>query len=69
MSPLRQRILEDLRLRGLAPHTEQLYLRAVADFARHFGQSPDQLGPEHIHTYQLHLLNKPVSYFYADDRR
>ena len=62
MSPLRQRMLEDLRLRGLAPHTAQLYLRAVAEFARHFGQSPDQLGPEHIRTYQLHLLNKPVSY-------
>ncbi|MGE0683435.1 MAG: tyrosine-type recombinase/integrase [Candidatus Binatia bacterium] len=62
MSPLRQRMLEDLRLRGLAPHTAYLYLRAVADFARHFGQAPDQLGPEHIRTYQLHLLNKPVSY-------
>jgi|RhiMethySRZTD1v2_1073278.scaffolds.fasta_scaffold270985_2 integrase/recombinase XerD len=62
MSPLRQRMLEDLRLRGLAPHTAYLYLRAVSDFARHFGQSPDQLGPKHIRTYQLHLLNKPVSY-------
>jgi hypothetical protein len=31
MSPLRQRMLEDLRLRGLAPHTAYLYLRAVAD--------------------------------------
>jgi len=55
-------MLEDLNLRGLAPHTVQLYLRAVADFARHFGQSPDQLGPEHIRTYQLYLLHKPVSY-------
>ena len=62
MSPLRQRMLEDLNLRGLAPHTVQLYLQAVADFARHFGQSLDQPGPEHIRTYQLYLLHKPVSY-------
>jgi site-specific recombinase XerD len=55
-------MLEDLSLRGLSQRTMQLYLRAVADFARHFGQSPDQLGPEHIRTYQLHLLHKPVSY-------
>ena len=61
MSPLRQRMQEDLRLRGLAPHTAQLYLRAVAHFARHFGHSPDQLGPEHIRTSQIQLLNKPVS--------
>jgi integrase/recombinase XerD len=60
MSPLRQRMLEDLNLRGLAPHTVQLYLRAVADFARYFAQFTDQLGPAHIRTYQLYLLHKPV---------
>jgi hypothetical protein len=61
-SPLRQRVQADLRRRGLAPHTAQLYLRAVAPFARHFGQAPDQLGPGHSRTYQPPLLNKPVSY-------
>ncbi len=51
MTPLRQRMLEEMRLRNLAPSTQQLYVNCVARYARHFGRSPDELGPEHVREY------------------
>ncbi len=56
MTPLRQRMLEDTQIRRLSPHTQRMYLAAVARFAQHFGRSPAHLGPEHIRAYQLHLV-------------
>jgi integrase/recombinase XerD len=61
MSPLRRRMLEDMQIRNYSPHTIDGYLRYVAQFAKHFGTSPDRLGPEHIRTYQLHLLHQQAS--------
>jgi site-specific recombinase XerD len=58
MTLLKQRMLEDLRIRNYAPTTVECYVRSVADFAKHFDRSPDQLGPEEIRTWQLHLLNE-----------
>src|ERR1700733_3182572 len=58
MTALRQRMLEDLRIRNCAPSTVECYIRSVAAFARHFHKSPDQLGPEEIRQYQLFLRDK-----------
>jgi integrase/recombinase XerD len=58
MTPLRQRMLEDLRIRNYSPSTVRAYIRSVADFAGHFNRSPDKLGPEEIRAYQLFLLNE-----------
>jgi len=57
MTALRQRMLEDLRIRNYAPATVKCYIRAVAEFAKHFNKPPDQLGPEEIRSWQLFLLN------------
>jgi integrase/recombinase XerD len=56
MTPLRQRMLEDLQIRNYAPSTVECYVRSVADFAKHFKRSPDQLGSEEIRSWQLYLL-------------
>jgi integrase/recombinase XerD len=55
MTPLRQRMSEDMQIRNLAPHTQRSYLQQVSQFARHFGKSPELLGPDDIRAYQLHL--------------
>jgi integrase/recombinase XerD len=58
MTPLRQRFLDDLRLRNYSPRTLQTYLHHVVRFSKHFGCSPDKLGPEEIRAYQLYLLQE-----------
>jgi len=47
---------EDLQLRNYSEQTTRAYLRCVADFAKHFGTSPEHLGPEQVRTYQLFLV-------------
>jgi integrase/recombinase XerD len=58
MTTLRQRMLEDLRIRNYAPSTVRCYVRAVADFAKHFNKPPDKLGPKEIRQWQLYLLKE-----------
>src|SRR5713101_3430740 len=58
MTPLRQRMLEDMQVRNLSVHTQRSYMEQVSRFARHFGQSPAVLGPEEIRTYQVYLTNE-----------
>jgi integrase/recombinase XerD len=58
VTPLRQRMLEDLQIRHYSPITIRVYLHAVAAFARHFGIPPDRLRAEHIRQYQLFLIKE-----------
>lgn len=54
MTPLRRRLIEDMTVRNLAPTTQATYVYQVSMFARHFGESPETLGPEDIRDYQVH---------------
>lgn len=58
MTPLRQRMIEDMQLRNLCPETQRGYLHHVAGFARHFNLGPEQLDLEAVRQYQLYLLNE-----------
>lgn len=58
MTSLRQRMIEDMQVRNLSPHTQTSYVQHVSRFARHFQQSPDGLGPEEIRTYQVYLTTE-----------
>ena len=56
MTPLRQRMLEDMSIRNFAENTQLCYVQQVSAFARHFGRSPEDLGPEQVRAYQVHLV-------------
>jgi len=58
MTQLRRMMLEELQRRNYSNQTIRLYLRAVAQFAQHFGKRPDQLGPDELRTYQAYLLRE-----------
>jgi len=58
MTFLRQRMTEDMQVRNLALNTQTSYVQQVSLFARHFNQSPEQLGPEEIRAYQVYLTNE-----------
>ncbi len=61
ISPLRQRMIEDMTLRKLSPKTQIAYIRAVKNFTRFYGRSPDTAEAEDLRRYQLHLVEQDVS--------
>jgi integrase/recombinase XerD len=58
MTPLRQRMIEDMQLRGLAPLTQRAYLQAIKQFAQYYGKSPEQITDEQLRQYFLYLYNE-----------
>ena len=65
MTPLRRRMIDDMTLRNFTPATIRAYVRCVARFAGTSGAPPDRLGPEHVRSYLLHLLQeRNVSHSY-----
>jgi site-specific recombinase XerD len=58
MTPLRQRMIEDMRLRNFSTETQRSYIHYIADYAQYFRTSPDKLGPEAIREYQLYLTEE-----------
>ena len=62
MTPVRQRMTEDMQVRNLSPHTQASYVQQVSLFARYFGKSPEVLGTEEIRAYQVYLTNEKNAY-------
>lgn len=61
ISPLRQRMIEDMTMRRLAPRTQESYIRAVKRLTRYLGRSPDTATAEDLRLFQLHLVTSGVS--------
>jgi site-specific recombinase XerD len=61
VSPLRQRMTEDMRMRKLKPKTQQAYIRAVRKFAKFLGRSPDTASDEDLRRFQLHMIDQGTS--------
>jgi site-specific recombinase XerD len=57
MTVLRQKMIEDMQLRGLALRTQESYVQAVRQLAAHYHKSPDQLSEEDLRQYFLYLKN------------
>lgn len=58
MTPLRQRMIDAMQLRGMAARTQEAYVSAVAALARHYHCSPEQLDSTQVQAYLLHLLRQ-----------
>ncbi len=58
MTPLRQRMLEDMQLRGLSARTQECYVAAVRQLAEHYHRSPTQITEEDLRQYFLYLANE-----------
>ncbi|MFH1493362.1 MAG: site-specific integrase [Pseudomonadota bacterium] len=61
ISPLRQRMLDDMRMRKLSPKTQSAYIRAVRHFSGFLGHSPDTASTEDLRRYQLYLVDHGIS--------
>src|SRR5918998_2538334 len=58
MTPLRQRMQDDMQLRGLSPKTQSVYLFAVQQFATYYAKSPDLITEDELRNYFLYLINE-----------
>ena len=61
VAPLRQRLLDDMRMRKLGPKTQSAYIRAVRYLASFLQRSPDTATEEDLRRFQLHLVDRGVS--------
>jgi integrase/recombinase XerD len=61
ISPLRRRMIEDMRMRKLSAKTQSTYIRAVRHLAGYLGRSPDTATDEDLRRYQLHCVDRGVS--------
>ena len=58
ISPLRQRMIDDMTMRNLSANTQETYIRSVAQLSAFHRRLPDQLGVEHLRDFHLHLVSR-----------
>ena len=58
MTPLRQKMIDAMQVRGLSPRTHRSYLGAVTDLAKYYLRSPDQLSGEELQAFFLYLVKE-----------
>ena len=56
MTPLRQKLIDEIQLRGFSPNTQDSYVRSVAGLAQFYHRPPDKIADDEIKIYLLHLL-------------
>ena len=61
MSPLRARMIEDMRIRGMGEASQKAHIRALKDFTAFLGRSPDTATPDDLRAYQLHMADTQVT--------
>lgn len=61
MSPLRARMIEDMRIRGMAETSQKAHIRALKDFTAFLGRAPDSATPDELRAYQLHMTDSEVT--------
>ena len=61
MGALREKMIEEIRLRNFSPRTEQSYVAAMVGLVKHYHRSPDQLTQDEIRSYLLHLKERGLS--------
>lgn len=60
-TPLRERMIEDMRVRGLGDKAQKAHIRAIKDFAGFLGRTPDTATPEDLRAYQLHMTEAGIA--------
>ncbi len=58
MTKLRQRMLEDMQLKGFAERTQECYTRSVRQLSQHYNKPPDQISEEELRKYFLHIKER-----------
>ena len=61
ITPLRERMLEDMRIRGMGDKAQKSHIRAIKDFAKFLKRSPDTATAEELRAYQLHMDFVPIT--------
>ena len=61
VSPLRERMMEDMRIRGMGDKSQKAHIRALKDFSAFLGRSPDTAEPDDLRAYQLHMADTGVT--------
>lgn len=57
MTKLRERMIEDMQLKGFSERTQECYMRSVRQLAQHYNKPPDQISEEELRKYFLHIKN------------